>query len=471
MIQQLFLLMSFLPNYTSTAQPLFNSRQLIAGFEILADAEEADLFYYVPAGLQLATLADGRPDLQILHLRYTGAAHTGDQGAARFVNQLQFRIRREDPSAKELATIKTRLGSPHVRVRPLPLKRIETALFSPLGRTDDRGKAFRKLGSTSAAAKSPTANSMLDLSWRERVFTLRLEHHEAQILQDQVEKGRLALSFSYAYFAEGKLDALVPDGKDQESSSLLTNGVLSSPADTASVTRMIRSAALPMEVDLKKWPGIIRSVDVDAAEWLSTYAKLRLQCYDFSHELRPDLFMKQVEIKAYSAGGTPIISKLNFSKQAPHQTQQFYAPTHAVQRDASVEYRVIEYQLDGQKRKTDWRTHPGWGIPINISTTADELPFDQRSIELEIDPESWLAQNIEQLTIEVTYTFQKERHTQSIVFPIKSGNSLQSLNFLQDRATTASYQLSYQKEERNLRAKVRKIDSTANYLYISAPRG
>lgn len=465
-IQQLFLLMSFLPNYSTKAQPQFNSRQLIAGFEILADAEEENLFYYVPASLRLATLANGRPDLKILHLRYTGSAHTGDQGTARFVNQLQFRVRRTHPSAQELEAIKMQLDLPHIMVRPLPLKRMETALFSPLGRTDDNGKAFRKLGAPQPALE----NSISDLSWQERVFTLRLTKHEAQILQDQIEKGRLALSFSSAYFAEG-LGPLLPQASSQGPPTPSNDKILSSPSDTSSITRLVRNDVFPLEVDLKRWPETIQSVDVDAAEWLATYAKLSLQCYDFSHELRPDLFMKQIEIRAYSAGGTPILSKLNFSSLQPHQTQQYYSPVHAIQLDAPLEYRVIEYQLDGQKNTTDWKSHPHWGTPINISTAATDLPFDQRDIEIEIDPRSWLEKNIDHLSIEVSYTFRKELQKQSILFPIKNGSSLQTLNFLQDRATVTSYQLSYRRDKKTLRSKVRKIAPEANYLFISVPRG
>ena len=88
----------------------------------------------------------------------------------------------------------------------------------------------------------------------------------------------------------------------------------------------------------------------------ASYAVIELKCYDFIEELRPDLYMKVVEVEATTMDNEKTtISETKFSrKQQDVYTKHIQFP-YAIQMSAPMRYRITEISINGEKTIFNWK--------------------------------------------------------------------------------------------------------------------
>ncbi|MGC9355833.1 MAG: hypothetical protein ACP5D9_18445, partial [Mariniphaga sp.] len=126
------------------------------------------------------------------------------------------------------------------------------------------------------------------------------------------------MSLGYAFFSEGTKQPTKEIISNDEKKILekLTDQY-GQKKDSAEIKEIcIKSDAFAIRIDTEKWPGLMTKVDINE-QVPPGYAALEVRCYDFNDNLRPDLFAKQIEIKATGVGRGDVIAKTTFSQKAP----------------------------------------------------------------------------------------------------------------------------------------------------------
>lgn len=351
------------------ARPDLASRRMVGPLVVFADDARADLFHVLPPEPEVATGPDGRPDLALLSLRYTGNALSRDRGLALHRTVLTLRVKLPpharadlDRAARALAS-----GGREPELRPLPIRRIESAVvFAPIGRADSTARVLPG-GDLVADGSADGA------AWNERVFTLALDSLSAQVLQAALARDQLAMSFAWAFVADGRV-ANEPFGDVQGPPELVRalRERLAAAADSAgrdsTSRRVVRAGAFRIGVDLRTWPGVVRRVDVDA-QAPAGFAAIDVYCFDFRDVRRPDLFEKRVEIEAESVGGRPVRQQAVFARERPDVFAVGLRFPVAVRLDRPYRFRVVESRPDGTSTTGPWQPGRAWLALLDVTTT------------------------------------------------------------------------------------------------------
>jgi hypothetical protein len=397
------------------AVPDLTQPRQAAGFTVYPDDHRPGLFYYGPGELGVVTDAHGRPDLHFLQARYTGTAAAGDQGKLVFRSVLSLRVAQLGVGPQQLAAARQALALGTAELRPLPIQRLEAALVyapvsapaasapsAPAPPTEpsepaEPGAAGEETGDQTGGdqagdqAAVETAlpdghfegeGSAAGPNWSSRTYTLSLDPEDAQLLWDSLHKGRLVLSFGYAFFALGStthpasFDS-VGGGKLGAELRRQVGGILrpvdARPAGDGSKTAqpppqaMVRAGATAVTVDAQRWPELFRQVDVNES-LPPGYAALDVYCYDFNNALRPDLYEKQVEIEAQGVGGHPVALVTSFQLAQPDLYARGLRFPLAVRLDRPYRYRVTEVGLDGATHVSPWTAVASWGRILDVTT-------------------------------------------------------------------------------------------------------
>ncbi len=349
------------------ARPDLASRRMVGPLVVFADDARTDLFHVLPPEPVLATGPDGRPDLALLSMRYTGNALSRDRGLAlhRTVLTLRVKLPAHAPADLERAARALAAGGRAPELRPLPIRRIESAVvFAPVGRPDSTARVL-------PGGDLVADGSEGDAAWDERVFTLALDSLSAQVLQAALERDQLAMSFAYAFVADGRV-APEPFG-DVEGPPELSRALRDrlSAADSAgrdsTSRRVVRAGAFRIGVDLRTWPGVVRRVDVDA-QAPAGFAALDVYCFDFRDARRPDLFEKRVEIEAESIGGRPVRQLAVFARERPDVFAVGLRFPVAVRLDRPYRFRLVESRPDGSSTTGPWQAGRAWLALLDVTT-------------------------------------------------------------------------------------------------------
>src|SRR5690606_24768688 len=224
---------------------------------VFPDFHDNSVFYYAPGELSLAYEPGGKPKFQLLEMRYTGSAATGNSGEKRFMNVVQFTVTMEQISAEKLEVLKQRLGGVDIKLRPVPIRSIEAILVAPVG-DPNASTAYTRVGHNgSFQAGSHEGAPRGDGYWTERTFTVKLENHEAQLLWHPVDQGHLALSLAYSFSADiipGTRGAIEVGGDKSYTDSMESRSDEMLVTDTIATVQAIRADAFPVRVDTQKWP-------------------------------------------------------------------------------------------------------------------------------------------------------------------------------------------------------------------------
>lgn len=368
------------------------SRPVEAGpLRVFPDHRRVGLYYYPPGALRIACGEDGRPEFELLQARYVGTRAAGDQGALMLRSRLTFRILLEGPALAELSAARRALEvgrSIPVELRPMPGSRLETALAwqsldsgvesapqpLPLGHLEAEGAA----GKASAATY-----------WRERIYSVGLGEADSQLLWHAFREGRVLMSLNYAFSAEA-VSTAADDSVISGSSEVL--GVLreelrgeASPGAEGRLW-VVGSDNLSITVDLDRWPGLLRQVDLN--ERLPPgYPLIDVYCYDFKDALRADLFAKRVELEAEGAAGDTVRMQLEFDAGSPDLYARGLRFPFAVRMDKPFRYRVVEIRNDGRIEEGAW-AEAGWAWTLDVTTRASDPALGVREEQGEDETET-----------------------------------------------------------------------------------
>ena len=307
--------------------------------------------------------------------------------------------------------------------------------------------------------------------WTERTFTLNLENHEAQLLWEQVETGKLAISFGYTFYADvltggiGEIDA---SGKkdfvrEMEASSSDILGM-----DTITSTQVIKSNAFPIRVDVNQWPDVLKKIDLNE-EVPPAYAALEVKCFDFADDLRPDLALKSIEIHATGVGGSTVrLPSKKFLRTHPDlNTIQVRFP-YAVKMNKPLRYKVTEYTLEGTKKEYEWVTRDSWTGIIDITTPMDKNLISKEEIEIEANPTEWETDSIQKVEFVVHYSL--NGNVKQLSDEIEYGDPLpiKTLSFKRDLAENINLHVNwYLGNGTNIENQI--LDFNDEYLFLDPP--
>lgn len=387
----------------ASAQPVLSTRKILEGYLVYQDLKQKNVYYYAPGDLGLVRNSEGKPDFQLVQMRYTGSSAYGDAGEKRFRNLLQFTVAMPALTAEQALAIRKGLApGGNVALRPLPIRRIVSSLVTPLG--ENAEKRFERIGSDGAfEAVSDASEGLKNAFWTQRTYTLKLNNHESQLLWEQIEKGQLALSLNYAFYA----DAVLGNNGDMHSSGLTAaqrEGLPELPTDTAVQTLAIKGNALNIEIDPAKWPDLMRKIDINE-DLPPGYAALEIRCYDLAENLRPDLFRKSVEIRATGVGGQPVNIRTEFSRTKPDLQSRSIKFPFAVKMTQPWQYRVEEIDLEGNRTVGEWVIQRSWTDLLDITTPEAQNAFVQRLIEVEFDAKAFEQAGWTSASVEIYYLY------------------------------------------------------------------
>jgi len=369
-----------MPAAPTGAAPNLSTGRRIYTLTVYADSTKPQLFYYAPPPIELAKDSDGKPDFHFLMTRYTGTATSADRGVERYKSLISFRVRlpRIDPAELNRAAQSLGAQGRVPEIRPLPIRALRTALvYATVGSAGPDTVALPG-GRFETDPGAPGAES--DGYWTERVCSVGLDSLSAQVFQSALEKEQVILSVGYAFLADGSTDAALDPGQLTGSPALVAElqrqlGSLAPHDSAANVShplRVIGSGAIEIGLDVKRWPDLLRRVDLNDRV-PPGYAALDIYCYDFNNSMRPDLAEKRVEIDAESIGGRRVKLDTMFRGTEPDIYSAGMRFPVAVRLDRPYRYRVSETKLDGSSTVGRWQEVSSWNkiLDVTSSQTVD----------------------------------------------------------------------------------------------------
>ena len=371
----------------AAAVPDLGTRRVVGSMTVFQDDQRPDLYYYAPAEIRLVMAEDGRPDFSFVEMRYTGNALARDRGLTLHKSLLTIRVELPAHSADAVANCARALGvaGRAAELRRLPINRLSAALiYVSVGAATDTIR--RGLQGGRFQASREREGPVGDGYWNERVFTLGVDSLTAQALRATLEKGQLSMSLGYVVLADGRL-AREPwglvDGPPMLAEALGRELSAESAAGTAGADSMLRrvvaSGVIPIRVDARRWPDLLRRIDIDAGT-RTGYAAMDVYCYDFRDNRRPDLYEKQVEVEAESVAGRPVRLQALFARAHPDVYQASLRFPVAIKLDRPYRYRVSEVRPDGSSTQGSWRAGRDWLDVLDLTTPAPTSAPGVRSI-------------------------------------------------------------------------------------------
>ncbi len=401
--------------YKCFSQPVMNQKERINNLDIFPDLKKENVYYLPPGDLYLASDNFGKPSLKFLQMRYTGSQATGDQGKMNFKSILQFTIRMRNPDGNTIREIKNTLSKQNkssIELRTLPIQNMEALLIyasvdSPKG---GKEKIYSVNGGNFESSENEENNGNSGEFWTERTYTLNLDNATSQLFWNAIEKKQSIISLAFTYYVTGvkhmppilslNVSAEIaeevkkqiessykindnPENKINEKpveintkvdyadslrKELLTQLNLDTLNDTLTKSIIYKSDAFEINVDAKKYPDIIKKVDINSALIPPDFAVMEVRCYDFNNSLRNDLYAKKIEIEATGMNGKPVVQRASFYSTAPDISYAGIRFKYAVKMNLPFRYRIIEIKNDTDAVYSNWITEKKWNKIIDITT-------------------------------------------------------------------------------------------------------
>jgi hypothetical protein len=338
--------------------------------------------------------------------------------------------------------VREELGNSNVDLRPLPIRSIEAFLVAAVGEGNEKG-SYKKLGKDgSFQAEGEKGVSGKYGFWTERTFTLKLEDHEAQLLWDQVANGQLALSLGYSFYADmlpgAKADMKISgDAKLADNFESANEDLLM--IDTLVVMQPVKADAFPVSVDVTRWPGVLKKVDLNEGI-PPAYAVLEVRCFDFADGLRPDLAVKGIDIAAMGVGGQIItIPTQKFLSTEPDLYAKQIRFPYAVKLTLPYRYRVVEYTADGDKVLSAWKVADSWASHLDITTHARQNAILKKEIDIEVPVVEFPDKGVTKLDIHINYTLGGKPFNNTVTYLADESLPVKQATFKCDRDGGVTY--------------------------------
>ena len=401
--------------YKCFSQPVMNQKERINNLDIFPDIKKKNVYYLPPGDLYLASDNFGKPSLKFLQMRYTGSQATGDQGKMNFKSLLQFTIRMRNPDGNTIRVIKNTLSKQNkssIELRTLPIQNMEALLIyaSVDSQKGGKEKIYSVNGGNFESSENEENNGNSGEFWTERTYTLNLDNATSQLFWNAIEKKQSIISLAFTYYVTGvkhmppilslNVSAEIaeevkkqiessyklndnPENKINEKpveintkvdyadslrKELLAQLNLDTLSDTLTQSIIYKTDAFAINVDVKKYPDIIKKVDINAAFIPPDFAVMEVRCYDFNNSLRNDLYAKKIEIEATGMNGKPVVQRASFYSTAPDISYAGIRFKYAVKMNLPFRYRIIEIKNDTDAVYSNWITEKKWNKIIDITT-------------------------------------------------------------------------------------------------------
>ena len=449
------------------AQPVLSTKQRIGGLDIYQDYRNKKLYYYAPPNMVLANDANGTPRFLLVQMRYTGTNLYNDKDYKGFLNLLQLTVELPPINTEQLTAMQEKLGT-KANLKPLPIRHFNAELIIPLGDAATANEKYRKVSVSGLEEGSETdANAF----WQERTFTMRLDNAESQLLWEQVETSKLAISFSYSFQADnipGRIGYASHQGNLTGMKEGMEEGMGQGLAfDSTTQVSLVKANTFPIYIDTKKHPACLKKVDINE-EVPPAYASFQVYCYDFADDLRPDLYKKTVEIKAYAAAKEYITTKVDFSRAAPEISNRLARFSYAVRLDKPLEYRVLEVNKAGEKNWTPWQVLSSWAQPIDVTTANKKNTIHKKTLDIEVDLDSVSAEGFQVSGVELEYKLSNETRHQRIEWTAAENHSLKTLTFSCDKDQPIAWRTFYKPADADIpkMGSPNTLAATDDYLFV-----
>ena len=432
----MYILLFLSYGYISVSQPLLNSKIEIDGHYLFRDLEIDSKYYLLPSPIKLGMTTSGMPDFKVVNLRYTGRNITADKDAKTFNSLMQYGIVIENISRMEVNGLKRKIDQDDVSITQFPLSRIK---WNVINLTENESQHIDE-------------NQSIGIFESQKV-TSRLDPDLAQLMHTQIKNNNLALSLNYIYYAEV---AMISEAKEVDSISLEN---ITLKYDTTIVDYPVYSDVLSFNLSQYDPYSLVINKDVNEFGSELSYPLLDVRCYDFEHELRPDLAYVQLRVEASNLMGQYVeIGNISFMNGTP--SKHTLKADRVVDMSLPLRYKKEEIYSDGKTKymptiTSDWKN-------IDISSDLIELGIELRKLQLEFDP------SLEDMKYLIVLKYQLNNKLVTMDL-IKSENELhiESEIFI-DKNSSLSYDLIKIREKYNLTfEKDKHINSIDNYLYIT----
>ncbi len=442
-------------------QPKQDSKRVIENVGIYQDARNPLLYYYEPGKLMLSKDGAGTPDFQFLDLRYTGNKCNADIDTKTFTSLVQFGIEMRKLSPETRKLIVKELG--RSELKPLPISQIATRLVLPRTKDESGSKPIGSENSTQAEDKKGYNSNTA--YWSKRYFTTRVTKFESQLLNKQLTDGTLGISMSYSYYVN-----MLPADEEEVKGSKEFTGILEDSEDEESAQELtsvlISSNTINIDIDLEKYPETIKQVDLNEGIPPS-YAALEIKCFDFSRELRPDLYLKTVEVEAISVNGNKPVSVMSrFTQKDTDINTRYLNFPYAVQVDKPMRYRITEISKKGERQIYEWIDKPDCTSIIDITTPLKDLKTEQFALDIEVNEVLFEEENAETVDIELFFLL-NGKETKKILSFHQDDVRLKTLIFEKDKDASVTFKTKLLvHEETTLESEKQPLTDT--YLYINS---
>ena len=456
--KQVFLLLFLSVNCFVHSQIDSYSKQIIEDVIIYKDVLDSSLYYYAPSKLQLVLDESGKPDFQMLKMRYIGTQCSNDEAFSHTTNLVQLRIEIPAQQKKVLDKIKSKLGK-NSKLKPIRITGIESKLLVPVKGIDSVAKSKVIGQTTNASADGKEGLSTSKSYWSERMFSFNLTDKETMVLETQISDKTLALSFNYSFYAKttNPLDDTVLKGPQ----GLVDK--INEDIEKILLDRVIESDAFEILIDTEKWPDLVKEIDINESV-PPAYAAVEVKCFDFCENLRSDLYLKIIEVSTRSVDDTKdiAIEAKFYSKQPEINTKHIHFP-YAVLVGEPFKYRITELSLKGVKKLGEWQFTDTCSAIIDITTPAEQLTAEKFIMEIESDASWFIDQNA---TIAITISYSLNDRLESELIHLVENESLKQTSFYHDIDTPITYIYKVVTTDSILFASERK-EINDIYIYIS----
>lgn len=447
------------------AQPEYNSKQLIEGIVIFHDKADPLLFYYEPGDLVLSKTDNGDPDFRFLDMRYTGSKCYNDIGEKGFMSLVQFGVTMKKIESETLKRIKTILKKrSSITLKPLPISYINTRLILPVKDNDD--KKYETIDSDGALeANNKLGYSSSKAYWTKRVYTVKLTKHESQILNKQLKEDFLGLSLSYSFHTDVWLKQEEISGSKELLEKLAQDSTIVDSQKNIQ-NKIIKSHTLTIDIDTNKYPKAIKQIDINE-EIPPTYAAIEVKCYDFLENLRPDLYMKIIEVEALSVNNDKTTTiETKFSKKHTGLFTQHINFPYAVQMNAPMRYRIIEIDINGERTTSNWKDKLECSSLIDATSTRKEQRIINAVVDVEIDEHIFNNDAVTEVEFQLLYTLNNQLKTEKLSFSKSDDIFLKPIQYKQDKNSKTFYIIKQQHTDETTKVTQEK-ELLDNYLYVN----
>jgi len=450
------------------AQPVMSSKTEIAGLTFYRDYQKERLYYFEPGPLSLLRDDQGQADLSLTMMRYTGTACTDDQGEKSYLNILNFTLQMEAPDLGRIKRAKALLSrqGKEVEIMPIPIRYLKTYVLLPM-------KSYYAHKRVLAEGVGEEVEEDKGALWERKSFTFRLTNSEAQLFLDQLKNERTKVSVGYGFYADAILGEEAELQVSGDVESLQDIKELNTweeilEEDTTLTSRLVYSNTFSLNVNQEEFDELSQKIDINEGI-PPAYPALEVRCYDFKENLRPDLALKRVEIKATGVGGKSI-DPINF--QFRHRSPEIYAKNlhfpFAIRMDEKITYRVSTVALDGSRNEGEWQEQQLCEGPLDITTPAEENPVQRYEVAFEADKQVMKDHGVSSIQVMIAYTLNGEKHNQKLVLDTGENLMYNEYSFGADRGEKALYQLAWIKDDGEvIYSAERELD--ADYVFVSTP--